>query len=133
MNIYSCIAYDVHVGHQRNKEVQASTLDIETAATIATILHGLATPSRVRIIAALEAGPMNVGAIVAAIGMEQSAVSHQLRHLRDLGFVAAERHGRTVVYRLFDDHIVDLITQALAHAEHLALSAEAPPTVHHGK
>ncbi len=61
---------------------------------------------------------MTVSEITAAVEMEQSAVSHQLRHLRDLRFVVTERQGRSVIYRLFDDHVVELITQGLAHAEH---------------
>jgi len=96
-------------------------LDPETASSVAAILQGLATPSRLRIIATLQAGPMTVSDITAAIGMEQSAVSHQLRHLRDLRFVVTERQGRSVIYRLFDDHVVELIAQGLGHAEHLQL------------
>ncbi|MEO5665330.1 MAG: metalloregulator ArsR/SmtB family transcription factor [Nocardioides sp.] len=116
------------MGHQRNSEQHASVLDPQTASTVAAILQGLATPSRLRIIATLQAGPMTVSDITAAIGMEQSAVSHQLRHLRDLRFVVTERQGRSVIYRLFDNHVVELITQGLAHAEHLQLDdTEASP------
>lgn len=113
------------MGHQRNSEQHASVLDPETASTVAAILQGLATPSRLRIIATLQAGPMTVSDITTAIGMEQSAVSHQLRHLRDLRFVVTERQGRSVIYRLFDNHVVELITQGLAHAEHLQLEDNA--------
>ncbi len=113
------------MGHQRNSEEHASWLDPETANSVATILQGLATPSRLRIIAALQVGPMTVSEITAAVEMEQSAVSHQLRHLRDLRFVVTERQGRSVIYRLFDNHVVELITQGLAHAEHLQLQDDA--------
>lgn len=109
------------MGHQRNSECQASVLDPETARSVAAILQGLATPSRLRIIATLQSGPMTVNAIAAAIEMEQSAVSHQLRHLRELRFVVSERHGRSISYRLFDNHVVDLIAQGLGHAAHLRL------------
>lgn len=53
--------------------------------------------------------------------MEQSAVSHQLRLLRELGFVTAQRHGRHIQYQLYDSHIGELIEQTLSHAEHLRL------------
>ncbi len=96
-------------------------LDPETASSVAAVLHGLATPSRLRIIATLQSGPMTVSDITAAIEMTQSAVSHQLRHLRDLRFVVTERQGRSIIYRLFDDHVVELISQGLTHAEHLKL------------
>jgi ArsR family transcriptional regulator, nickel/cobalt-responsive transcriptional repressor len=114
------------VGHQRNGNQVATGvgngLGDDAARTVALILQGLATPSRLHLIAALQDGPRSVGELVDAVGMEQSAVSHQLRHLRDLGFVTSERHGRSVVYRLFDDHVIDIIDQALAHAEHLRLA-----------
>jgi ArsR family transcriptional regulator, nickel/cobalt-responsive transcriptional repressor len=53
--------------------------------------------------------------------MEQSAVSHQLRLLRTLGLVDTERRGRHIVYFLFDEHVSELIEQAVFHAEHLTL------------
>jgi DNA-binding transcriptional ArsR family regulator len=55
--------------------------------------------------------------------MAQSAVSHQLRLLRHLGLVEGERDGRHVIYRLFDDHVAELIDQAVGHAEHVRLAA----------
>lgn len=112
------------MGHERNGQQHATVLDEHTAKSVAAILQGLATPSRLRIIATLEAGPLPVGDIVEAVGMEQSAVSHQLRHLRDLGFIVAERQGRSIIYRLFDTHVLELIDQGLAHAEHLRLDEQ---------
>ena len=53
--------------------------------------------------------------------MEQSAVSHQLRLLRNLGLVEGERQGRHIEYRLHDDHVAALIEQAIYHAEHVRL------------
>lgn len=94
-------------------------LDAATAASVATTLQALATPSRLRILAALREGPMSVGEIVTAVELEQSAVSHQLRLLRTMGLVDSERRGRHVVYSLFDDHLSTLIEQAVHHAEHL--------------
>ena len=111
------------MAHQRNRNSHATGgLDPDAARSVATVLQGLATPSRVLILDRLRSGPQTVGALTEAVGMEQSAVSHQLRHLRDLGFVIAERDGRHITYQLFDDHISDLIEQALSHAEHLGLA-----------
>ncbi len=59
--------------------------------------------------------------LVAAVAMEQSAVSHQLRLLRDIGLIVGERHGRRIVYSLYDDHVASLIDQAIGHVEHLRL------------
>lgn len=51
--------------------------------------------------------------------MEQPAVSQQLRVLRELGFVRAEKQGRKKIYELNDPHVARLLEQAIAHAEHL--------------
>lgn len=112
------------MAHQRDGKLHATTgLDSGNAREVAKILHALANPSRLLLLDELRNGPLTVGELTDALGMEQSAVSHQLRHLRDLGFVLAERQGRHMAYQLFDDHIVDLIDQALSHADHLRLAA----------
>ena len=90
------------------------------AESVAAILQALATPSRLRILDRLQDGPHSVGELTQALGMEQSAVSHQLRHLRDLDFVIAERQGRHIFYRLFDDHV----------AKHLGRTRQASPGLH---
>jgi DNA-binding transcriptional ArsR family regulator len=60
-----------------------------------------------------------VNELAAAVGMEPSAVSHQLRLLRHLGLVVGARHGRQIVYDLYDDHVGELLEQAISHVEHL--------------
>ena len=85
-------------------------------------MQALATPSRLLILARLRQGPATVGELTEHIAMEQSAVSHQLRLLRDLGLVEGDRHGRSIVYRLFDDHVGELLDQAVFHSEHLRLA-----------
>jgi ArsR family transcriptional regulator, nickel/cobalt-responsive transcriptional repressor len=90
-------------------------------------MHALATPSRVLILAQLRERPHAVSELVAAVAMEQSAVSHQLRLLRDAGLVVGERHGRRVVYSLSDHHVAWLIDQAVGHVEHLQLGQAAHP------
>lgn len=98
-----------------------STLDSVTAREVARTMQALATPSRVRILGRLRDSPCPVGQLAAAIGMEQSAVSHQLRILRHLGLVIGERRGRSVIYALHDSHVADLLDQAVYHIEHLRL------------
>lgn len=88
---------------------------------MATTLQALAHPGRLQILATLQAGAATVGQLVTELSMEQSAVSHQLRLLRDQGFVTASRQGRHVEYRLYDNHIGELIEQALSHADHVRL------------
>jgi ArsR family transcriptional regulator, nickel/cobalt-responsive transcriptional repressor len=90
------------------------------ARAAAESLQALATPSRLRILARLHAGPAAVGELATAVGLEASAVSHQLRLLRHLGLVVGERDGRRVVYALHDDHVAELLAQAVGHVEHVA-------------
>jgi ArsR family transcriptional regulator, nickel/cobalt-responsive transcriptional repressor len=95
------------------------------AQAAAESLQVLATPSRLRILARLHAGPASVNELADAVGMDPSAVSHQLRLLRHLRLVAGARSGRQVVYELHDDHVGELLTQAVAHVEHLRLGIGA--------
>ncbi|PVY97089.1 ArsR/SmtB family transcription factor [Actinomycetospora cinnamomea] len=88
---------------------------------VAETLHALSTPSRLRILLHLVEGPCAAGELAVAVGMEQSAVSHQLRVLRQLGLVVGTRSGRSVSYRLYDDHVAQLLDEARYHVEHLRL------------
>ena len=105
-------------GHDRRAAVDATT-----ANEVAETMRALAAPSRVRILARLRDGACSVTELTEAVGMEGSAVSHQLRVLRHLGLVVGERSGRSVVYALHDSHVADLIDQAVWHVEHLRLGA----------
>ena len=91
------------------------------ARAAADSMQALATPSRLRILARLHAGAASVGEIAASVGMEGSAVSHQLRVLRHLGLVVGDRDGRQVVYELHDDHVAELLEQVVSHVEHVRL------------
>jgi DNA-binding transcriptional ArsR family regulator len=96
-------------------------LDADFAAAVADTMQALATASRVRILGRLRAGGQTVGELAVAVGMEPSAVSHQLRVLRHLGFVVGRRDGRHVVYDLYDDHVAHLLDEAVSHVEHVQL------------
>lgn len=93
-------------------------LDERTSQDIAALFNSLSDPGRVRIIAALLEGERNISAIVEAVGLSQSAVSHQMRSLRQLRIVRARKDGRQVFYCLDDGHIADLFRQGLEHARH---------------
>jgi DNA-binding transcriptional ArsR family regulator len=107
------------MGHGVDGRVGKPTLDLTTAKAVATTLQALATPSRLLILAHLQKGSSTVGDLAVAVGMEQSAVSHQLRLLRNLGLVEGQREGRHIVYDLYDSHVAELIEQAIYHAEHV--------------
>ena len=100
-------------------ERDPTDLDAEFARAVAETMQALATPSRLRILGRLHAGPCSVNELAEAAGMEASAVSHQLRLLRHLGLVVGHRDGRRVIYDLHDDHVGELLEQAISHVEHL--------------
>jgi DNA-binding transcriptional ArsR family regulator len=114
------------MAHGIKGRTHRSTLDAGTAHDVARTMQALATPSRVRILGRLRESPCSVGELTAAVEMEQSAVSHQLRVLRHLGLVIGERRGRSVVYALYDSHVADLLDQAVFHIEHLRLGHAEP-------
>ena len=95
--------------------------DLAFARAAAESIQALSAPSRLRILARLHAGAASVNAIADSVGMESSAVSHQLRLLRHLGLVTGQRDGRQVVYELYDDHVADLLEEMVSHVEHVRL------------
>ncbi|MCC5474545.1 ArsR/SmtB family transcription factor [Streptomyces sp. NPDC059680] len=113
------------MGHRadatKTKATARERLETVGAADVAATLQALATPSRLRILARLQEGPCPATELADAVGMEQSACSHQLRLLRNLGLVTGERRGRSVIYALYDNHVAELLEQALYHVEHLRL------------
>jgi DNA-binding transcriptional ArsR family regulator len=104
--------------------------DAAYARAAAESIQALATPSRLRILARLHGGATSVTELADAVGMEPSAVSQQLRVLRHLGLVVGQRAGRQVVYELHDDHVGELLTQAVAHVEHVRLGLSGRTEVH---
>lgn len=112
--------------------VTPAELDEHSARLVSDTMQALATPSRVRILGRLHEGSCAVGDLAHHVGMEASAVSHQLRVLRHLGLVSAERHGRHIVYSLHDEHVSQLLEEAIGHVEHLhpgAISRRAAGSV----
>jgi len=88
------------------------------AEQLADTMFALSAPSRVEILSCLLAGPLSVGEITSMLDMEQSAVSHQLRVLREHSLVVVERDGRRRVYALYDEAVSDLLAAALRHVAH---------------
>jgi len=111
------------MGHGVERRSRATRLDIAAAESVATTLQALASPSRLLILSRLRESPATVGELADAVEMEQSAVSHQLRLLRHLGLVHGQRSGRSITYALYDNHVAQLLDEAVYHAEHLRLGA----------
>lgn len=88
-----------------------------TVYAVADTFRVLGDPTRVRILDALADGELCVCDIAELAGISESAVSHQLRLLRGMRLVRPRRAGRLVYYSLDDQHIIDLLEQALTHVE----------------
>lgn len=74
-------------------------------------------PTRVGILCALSRHELCVCEIASVLSMSSSAVSHQLRLLKQTGIIQAHRKGKSVLYSIVDKHIEEIFSIALAHAE----------------
>ncbi len=74
--------------------------------------------TRIRILQLLLAGEKNVGELAEALDMSQSAVSHQLRILRQNDLVKYRKEGKTVFYSLDDEHVRMVLEQGMTHIRH---------------
>jgi ArsR family transcriptional regulator, lead/cadmium/zinc/bismuth-responsive transcriptional repressor len=90
-------------------------LPSDQAQMIAHFFQVLSDPTRVRMIKALADAEWSVSELTEALGMDQPAVSHQLKYLRDLGLVRWKKNGRRVYYRLADGHLRDILVSSMAH------------------
>jgi len=88
------------------------------ALKLAELFSALSDASRVRIISLLLDGEMSVSALADKLDMTESAVSHQLRGLRQMHLVRARKSGRQVFYALDDDHVSRLFSLGLDHVLH---------------
>jgi DNA-binding transcriptional ArsR family regulator len=122
LNALSCVL----MSHGVAGHAAPPAIDAALARVVAERMQMLASPSRVLILGRLKDGPTSVGALADAVGMEASAVSHQLRSLRHLGLVVGERRGKQVFYALHDAHVAELLDQAIFHVQHLTLGAAEP-------
>lgn len=93
-------------------------LDYAGADRVAATFAVLADPTRARILHALSLSTeeLCVCDLAVLIGISQSALSHQLRLLRDRGVVSRTKRGRMVYYRLADEHIRPVFTDGLRHS-----------------
>jgi ArsR family transcriptional regulator len=88
------------------------------AIQLAELFSALSDASRVRIISLLIEGEMSVSALAEGLNMTESAVSHQLRGLRQMRIVRARKEGRQVFYTLEDEHVQKLYSMGFDHVMH---------------
>lgn len=78
----------------------------------------LGDKTRLRILYALKEQEMCAGDIAVLLDMTKSAVSHQLAVMRNMHQIKSRREGKNVFYSLDDEHIVDILEEALVHMAH---------------
>jgi DNA-binding transcriptional ArsR family regulator len=107
----------VHLHPGRVAELRAALIGEDDVTDLAETFRALGDPTRVRILDALSHGELCVCDLAALVRMSESAVSHQLRLLRNLRLVKPRRDGRMVFYALDDRHIIMLFRQGLKHVQ----------------
>ena len=96
-------------------DVAHAQVDVQELADLFKVLGD---PTRIRIVQQLLNKEMCVTDIAEAMGMGQSAISHQLRVLRQARLVAFRKEGKTVYYSLNDEHVVMLLSQGIERVSH---------------
>jgi ArsR family transcriptional regulator, lead/cadmium/zinc/bismuth-responsive transcriptional repressor len=94
------------------------TIEERTSIHLAELFSALSNPTRLLIISALLDHEMHVGEIAQSIGMSESAVSHQLRGLRQMRLIRPRKDGRQVYYCVDDEHVARLFQMGLEHVVH---------------
>lgn len=82
---------------------------------LADLFKVFSDSTRMRIMYKLFDGPVSVGDIAESLDMSQSAISHQLRNLKENKLVKSERDGKSILYSLLDEHVKLIIEIGLEH------------------
>ena len=107
---------DVRVVHiNRVHRARADAIPDRENERLAQTYKALGDPTRLKMVMALESGEMCVCDLAAFLGLSESAVSHQLRRLKDLALVKSRREGQILFYSLDDDHVAALLKVGLEH------------------
>src|SRR5690625_1686009 len=94
-----------------------SPINKEKIQSISKVFKVISDPTRLSILFLLQSEELSVGNIATSLDMEQSAVSHQLKTLKDSRLVKAKRAGKIVIYRLDDHHVFSILEQVSNHNE----------------
>jgi ArsR family transcriptional regulator len=100
---------------QGNQQIPENRPNSETLQDLADLFKHLSDPRRLQLLLTLAEREPSVGQLAEILGVTSSAVSHQLQTLRRARLVAHRREGKTVYYRLIDDHVHQLVGVGLEH------------------
>ena len=99
------------------KRVQDKQQDDEYLYELADLFKVFGDTTRIKILYALFESELCVGDIALVLGMSQSAVSHQLRVLKDSKLIKFRREGKVIFYSLDDDHVRTIMSMGMEHVE----------------
>ena len=107
----------MHAHNDLVEQVRKELPGEDTLYDLTELFRIFADSTRIRILYVLFASEMCVCDIAVLLGMTQSAISHQLRVLKQMDLVKNRRDGKTIFYSLADSHIVTILSQGLDHIE----------------
>ncbi|MDU3191953.1 MAG: metalloregulator ArsR/SmtB family transcription factor [Finegoldia magna] len=109
---------EVTLIHEDNVKKAINELpDDELIADLSDMFKIFGDQTRVKILMALESGELCVCDIAAVMNMSQSAISHQLRVLKQSNIVKTRRQGKVVYYSISDDHVKEIFDIAMVHVQ----------------
>lgn len=117
MKNQSCDCNAIHI--EVIEQVKREMPDIEELYDLAELFKIFGDSTRIRILWALDASEMCVCDIAVLLDMTKSAVSHQLRILKQVRLVKYRKEGKTVYYSLDDEHVKHIFEQGLIHLAEL--------------
>lgn len=109
---------EVIVNPDNIKKAKHQEIDDDDVIRLSEVFKVLGDPTRIRIIHVLSKCEMCVCDIAETLDMTQSAISHQLRLLRTMKIVKFRKEGKSVIYSLDDDHVLQLFSQGMEHISH---------------
>lgn len=92
-----------------------NNVSLEKLNSLADLFKIFGDLTRLRIMKALFNGPMSVGQIANKLQMSQSAISHQLKYLKDANLVKGKRNGKSIYYELADEHVKIIFKTGIDH------------------
>lgn len=101
------------------QKVKEASLEEDDVQKLSSIFKAFGDPTRLKILHCLKQSEMCVCDISAILEMSQSAISHQLRVLRNLRLVKHRKEGKNVYYSLDDEHIFRILDEGLEHIRHI--------------
>jgi DNA-binding transcriptional ArsR family regulator len=110
-----CLVRIVHL--DRVAQARGDAIPERELERLVLVYKALADSTRLRMVMALKRGEMCVCDLAALLGLSESAVSHQIRRLKDLALVKSRREGQILYYSLDDHHVSELIQVGLDHVQ----------------